>query len=258
MSMNIFNIEQKFYAIFAELEENGGELTEELAKELEVTQENFIAKIKGYGDYVKALEADVDAIKKEVARLNALKKSKESRIARLESIMIEAIDKFGSTNKQGNKYVEGSTFKYSVSPSKSVEVNNLRVLNTIDNFIEYATEMNNAGVLGTDDIDIDSLVEVINANELAKWEDKNRDVEGAEPYIPITAKDLSSINVNFEAGLSLGRLCDKQFAELLKCRENLDYILHVNNATSKSDVKVLADNGSCLGTIVINKNLRSR
>ena len=64
--MNIFEIQQELLDIFAELEENGGELTEELEQKLNVTQENFKTKVKGYSDVIKVNKSEIDLIDKEI------------------------------------------------------------------------------------------------------------------------------------------------------------------------------------------------
>lgn len=119
---NIFNIKQELLAIFNELEENGGELTPELEKQLNITQEEFRDKIKSYSNVVKMLENDIIDIKTEKARLNDLQKSKEKTIERLKKIMIDAVELFGDTTKSGSKYLDYGTGKVSIRNTQVVEV----------------------------------------------------------------------------------------------------------------------------------------
>lgn len=119
---NIYNIQQSLFSIFDELEENGGELTPELEKQLNITQEQFKSKIKDYSNIIKMLETDITAIKEEKARLSDLQKSKEKNIERLKKIMVEAIENFGDTTKAGGKYVDYGTGKVSVRNSQAIEV----------------------------------------------------------------------------------------------------------------------------------------
>lgn len=119
---NIFNIKQELLAIFEELEENGGELTPELEKQLNITQEEFRNKIKSYSNVVKMLENDIIDIKSEKARLNDLQKSKEKTIERLKKIMIDAVELFGDTTKSGSKYLDYGTGKVSIRNTQVVEV----------------------------------------------------------------------------------------------------------------------------------------
>lgn len=119
---NIFNIKQELLSIFDELEENGGELTPELEKQLNITQEEFKDKIKSYSNAVKMLENDIVDIKAEKARLNDLQKSKEKTIERLKKIMIDAVELFGDTTKSGSKYLDYGTGKVSIRNTQVVEV----------------------------------------------------------------------------------------------------------------------------------------
>lgn len=119
---NIYQIKQELLAIFDELEENGGELTPELEKQLNISKEEFRDKIKSYSDVVKMLENDITDIKAENARLSDLQKSKEKSIERLKKIMVESIEMFGDTTKSGSKFIDFGTGKVSVRQTQAVEV----------------------------------------------------------------------------------------------------------------------------------------
>lgn len=119
---NIFNIKQELFAIFDEIEENGGELTPELEEQLNIAQDEFRDKIKSYSDVVKILENDILNIKTEKVRLNDLQKSKEKTIERLKKIMIDAVKLFGDTTKSGSKYLDYGTGKVSIRNTQVVEV----------------------------------------------------------------------------------------------------------------------------------------
>ena len=120
--MNIFEIQQELLDIFAELEENGGELTEELEQKLNVTQENFKTKVKGYSDVIKVNKSEIDLIDKEIARLKTLKESKEKAIERLSKVIAQAITLFGDETKTGGKYFDYGTGKISVRNNQKVEI----------------------------------------------------------------------------------------------------------------------------------------
>lgn len=119
---NIYNIQESLLAVFAEIEENGGELTSEIEEQLTITQEEFNNKIKSYTGVVKMLENDIVAIKEEVARLNDFKKSKEKTIEKLKKIMINAVELFGNDTKSGGKFIDYGTGKVSVRYTEAVEV----------------------------------------------------------------------------------------------------------------------------------------
>ena len=120
--MNIWQISQELQSIIDELEENGGELTDELEARLSVSQADFKSKVKSYGDAIKYIEGDIKLIDEEVARLKDLKESKKKTIDRLSKIIVWAIDMFGETTKTGGKFVDYGTGKISVRNTEKVEV----------------------------------------------------------------------------------------------------------------------------------------
>ena len=119
---NLFDIEQSFLNIFEELEENGGELTPELEDALNITQENFINKIKSYVNVIKSYKNDLDAVKCESNRLKDYKTTKNNTLERLNNRVIEAVEKFGDTNKNGVNFVDYSTGKVSIRKTKNITV----------------------------------------------------------------------------------------------------------------------------------------
>lgn len=121
--MNIFEISKELESVFDELEENGGELTEELEEKLSISQDEFRSKVNAYLSIIKHTESDIDCCDKEIKRLQSVKKSKQNTIDRLKNILVWAINKFGDSNKSGNKYVDLGTSKVTVKSSNKVIVN---------------------------------------------------------------------------------------------------------------------------------------
>lgn len=121
--MNIFEISKDIESIFDELEENGGELTEELEEKLSISQNEFRSKVDAYLSVIRHTESDIDCCDKEIKRLQSVKKSKQNTIEKLKNILVWAIDKFGDVNKSGNKYVDLGTSKVTIKSSNKVVVN---------------------------------------------------------------------------------------------------------------------------------------
>lgn len=120
--MNIWQIQQDLLDIFNELEENGGELTEELEQQLAISQEDFRSKVENYTNVIKSVKADIAAIDQETKRLAELKKSKTVMVDRLSKVIIEAVDRFGETTKNGGKFFDYGTGKVSIRNSQKVEL----------------------------------------------------------------------------------------------------------------------------------------
>lgn len=120
--MNIWQIQQDLLDIFNELEENCGELTEELEQQLAISQEDFRSKVENYTNVIKSVKADIAAIDQETKRLAELKKSKIAIVDRLSKVIIEAVDRFGETTKNGGKFFDYGTGKVSIRNSQKVEL----------------------------------------------------------------------------------------------------------------------------------------
>lgn len=150
---NIFQISQDLLDAFQELEDNGGELTDELEAKLTVSQADFKTKIKSYTDVIKYTEGDIKLIDEEISRLKELKESKKKAIARLEKIVIWAIGVFGEANKSGNKFVDFGTGKVSVRNTEKVEIDDEFAEDAVNNFMEQIREIAFTGELANNDIE---------------------------------------------------------------------------------------------------------
>lgn len=125
--MNIWEIQQDLLAIFDELEENGGELTEELEEKLAISQENFKSKVEGYVNVIKQIKSDIAAIDQESKRLAELKKSKNAVIERLTKVLVPAIQNFGDVSKSGSAFVDYGTGKVSIRSTQKVELDDDKI-----------------------------------------------------------------------------------------------------------------------------------
>lgn len=242
--MNIYNISKEFLDIFDELEENGGELTEELEERLAITQESFRTSVKNLSSVVKQLDCECDAIKVEQKRLKELYDRKQKVIERIKKILLDAINNFGDVKKTGVKYVAWETGEASIRKSQSVDVNVHLVdevtyqLNTMARFNKQSNQLDVC-----DSISLDSLIEDYNcSNE------------------PANHSDLENINVDLAITVPLKALEDGSGYPVIReiVKYNDDYKITAN--VSKSELKEkLKDNGSCmphLAKLVINENVQ--
>lgn len=121
--MNLYQIEQDLLELYAQVEENGGEITPEIEERLNITQENFTNKLENYTKFVKVLEGDIALMDSEIERINKLKQTKQNLVNRLELSMLNALKLFG--NKDPKKDIwrfDLITFKLSTRQSQSVEI----------------------------------------------------------------------------------------------------------------------------------------
>ena len=219
---NIFEIQQNLLSIFNTIEDNDGEISDELMKELAIKQDEFKLKIKNYSDLIKNLTADVKLIKEEKDRLTSLQKSKEGIILRLKKIMIEAIENFGDTSKSGSKYVDYGTGKISVRTSKVVNIDEDSIERFVRKYLAGLTWYDMQNQLDKDIINEQDLIDYANTQISDNDEDESTEFNLA---------DVEKINIEFDANLSI--------KELMSTKEGFDLakaLIRYNNFKHKSSV----------------------
>lgn len=103
---SLYNIEQKYFSIIAEIENNEGEITPELAEQLAVTEDDVKNKLRAYYYIMKQKEGEMAVIDDEIERLKNLKDSKANLIERLKKACGSALMLFGTPTKTGNYKLE--------------------------------------------------------------------------------------------------------------------------------------------------------
>lgn len=122
VTRSIHSIQEDYFSVIRELEENGGELTEELQERIQIAEADFEGKAEAYVKVISVLESDTDAIVKEVERLAKLSTSKTNTAKRLKETLLNALTLFGTKDKKGIWRYEKPTFKLSTRKSTSTEV----------------------------------------------------------------------------------------------------------------------------------------
>ena len=193
---NIYNIQQNLLAIFDEIEENEGELTPEIEEQLSIKQEEFRDKIKSYTDVIKYLNLDITSIDEERERLYNLKKSKEKTIDRLKKVIIDAIDKFGDTNKSGNKYIDYGTGKISVRNTEAIEVEEDSIDRFVNRFITCLKWYSDNNQLSAN---------IIKPEDILDWVNDISPSEEAEGIIvdKYTIKDINNLNASIDLDINI-------------------------------------------------------
>ena len=116
MEMTLYHISDEQRRLNAMLEENGGEVTPEIEEALAVNETNFVQKAESYGYAILHYKAIVAAVKAEKDRLDAIKKTAENAIARMEERIVAAMQQFDRPK------VEADTLKLSLRRSERVVV----------------------------------------------------------------------------------------------------------------------------------------
>lgn len=219
--MNIFQISKDLQDIFAELEENGGDLTDELEQKLAVSQANFKSKVKSYGEVIKQAEADIKLADDEIARLKDIKESKKKAIERLKSVIIWACTMYGDTTKAGNKFIDYGTGKVSVRNTEKVEVDDDKADKVVSSVISYIRALN-----FTQELDFASSIDK---------EDCIKAIETTEDGVHISSDEFDSIPANFSFDLKLKDILEGEGLAFLQ-----QIFKVANNIKTKSNVSKTA------------------
>lgn len=136
---SLYDISQDILNIFAVIEENEGEVTEEQLNALEIKQEELQEKLASYKKAIRVWNSDIDACKAEEKRLKDARTVKENRINKLKDRMLNAVLTFGYEGKpnskgKSNHYYELPDGRMFTRTSESVELDENR-LNILRNLI---------------------------------------------------------------------------------------------------------------------------
>lgn len=225
---SIYNIQQELLDIFNQIEENEGEITPELEEQLRISKDEFEDKIRSYTSVIHQLECDLNAIKDEKARLDAIKKSKEKTIERLKQVMIEAIQLFGNTSKSGTKFIDYGTGKVSLRKSESIELEDDKLKIFTNRFISYFNWLHYQNTFDQTEFDCKEITEYC-----------NKAIDDEEILPDFTEDDMAKIQADLDFRISL-----KDMISTEKGRALMRAILNYNTSVSAKpviDKKTLKD-----------------
>jgi hypothetical protein len=116
--MNIYQIQNEFQLIIAEVINNEGEITPELETALTINKEQLQSKAVDYSYVIKQLDSDCEQIDAELKRLQQLKKVRTNLAERLKNTISDAM------NLYEVEKIETPLIKLSFRNSESVEITN--------------------------------------------------------------------------------------------------------------------------------------
>lgn len=229
MSNSIWNIDEKLQSLIEEIEENGGEFTEEQEQELVLTQEEFNNKVDSYCAIIDKYQSYADTCKNEKKRINEIQKVRENIVTKLKNVLLDAVDKYGIVGKNNNKTFETATRKLFTKTLSSLNVNEERVNVLTKYFIEYVNELYINGILdGNDEEVLTTIVDVI--NQIAKS-------ELGDEYKSFNVNDVKSIKISFNIELELSDLLNRPI--IIDYIRNSTLVSDFTKNVSKDEVKFL-------------------
>ena len=130
---NLYQISEDLLNIFANIEENEGEVTEEELLALEIKQEELNERLASYKKAIRVWDADINACKAEEKRLKDARSVKENRINKLKDRMLNAVITFGYEGKpnakgKSNHYYELPDGRMYTRTTESVELDENRLI----------------------------------------------------------------------------------------------------------------------------------
>jgi len=118
----LWQLTQEELSFIALMEENGGEVNDEIMEELAIRRENWQYKAEAYSKFILKLESEAEQAAAEIKRIQALKKAKENTAQRLRDTLLAALMVFTEEDSKGIRRYETPLAKLSTRKSQSVEV----------------------------------------------------------------------------------------------------------------------------------------
>ena len=136
---NLFGIAQKYDYLVSQIEENDGEITEEIAEELAIAESELEDKLRAYRQIIDAQKANIAYNKDEIKRLRDRNTSFDKIAGRLKSSVVDALHIFGQVGKSGNYSLKFPDFTVYTKESESVSTN-VNALDPIITSLLHITE----------------------------------------------------------------------------------------------------------------------
>lgn len=193
MKTTLWEIEKKYRDIFRDIEENEGEITEEIQEQLAINLEDFEDKVEAYFVIISEYKSYIERRKAEIERLKKLSEKDILKVEYLEERLKDALHLFGGskiTNTGKKNFF--SNFKNLDIKLLSSASESVRTIEGFDNkdYCEYKI------------VDKLSFQELEKIKEVTKVEseaipdkikikkdlDKGKDIEGAEIEINYNIK----------------------------------------------------------------------
>ena len=118
----LWQLTQEEVSFISLMEENGGEVNDEIMEELAIRRDNFKDKAEAYAKFIMKLESEAEQAAAEIKRIQALKKAKENTVLRLRESLLSALMVFTEEDAKGIRRYETPLAKLSTRKSVAVEI----------------------------------------------------------------------------------------------------------------------------------------
>lgn len=256
---SLYKISSDLLDLFSEIENRETDWTneqeEEFYKKFSIAEDELKSKLTNYYQAIQNWSSDMKECKEEEKRIAAVRKKYETRIERLKSAMLGAVQTFGSEGKT-NKFIELPTVRLYTRGSKSVQVNDVRIEIFLTEFEQIVRELYNNGCLEFgEDVDYIGILDVINANVKASYGDD---------FIPFTLEDFNNLELEIKTTTTIPKLF-KTKGKLLEayCYDPMSMEIKHNTPKEvwKNAIQIAADNNRdkiTMAEIVTNESIQMK
>lgn len=239
---SLFSIQMELEDIFMEIEENGGEVNDEILAKLAITEENFKQKLDNYRKAYTALTYEVEAGKKEKTRLDGIIKVRENNAKRLKNAMYEAVAAYGETGKSGNKVVNLIDAKLYTRKTEICVVDQQLVSILRDLVLGNLRELWDNDMLlqeeGADSIDPKGFLDVINANFRATYPEFAQNLYDKTGHY-FTIDDLVNLELTLEVNTNALDVISKAQLGIINTYFDNEHIANISSVPKTATIKAM-------------------
>lgn len=257
---SLYEIRNDIEHIFDEIDNNDGIITNEQVIQLTIRQEELKDKLDAYRHIIGRYNSDVNYCKEEETRIALVRKRNQKIVDRLKYLMIDALLRYGDTNKSGNKFVEFADGKVMTRATRVIEINDDVARHFRAVVMERLLELYNNGMLETVDVgsgvevqslDLEGFIQTVNLNYAAQYPQEYEELEN-----PFTVDDLYNYGIKIEFELTLADLCKVENYDITNAMFN--HKSTVSDDFNKTLIKHELDNGAKISIVkqCINQSLQ--
>lgn len=133
---SLFGIAEKYDYLVSQIEENNGEVTEDIAAELAITEQELEDKLRAYRKILDVKKIETEYNKEEIKRLRERNAGFEKATKRLKQAIVDALHVFGMKGKSGNFSLKFPDFTVYTKESESVNVDEDSLTDIINNQLQ--------------------------------------------------------------------------------------------------------------------------
>lgn len=248
---SLYEIRNDIEAIFDEIDNNDGVITDEQVAKLSISQEELKDKLDAYRHVISRYNRDVNYCKEEETRIALVRKRNQKIVDRLKYLMIDALLRYGNTNKSGNKFIEFADGKVMTRATRVIEINDSVAGHFRAIVMERLLELYNNGMLDAIDagtgvevqsLDLEGFIQTVNLNYAAQYPREYEELEN-----PFTIDDLYNYGIKIEFELTLADLCKVENYDITNAMFNHNST--VSDDFNKTLIKHELDNGAKISIV---------